>query len=410
MFNLLFLLMLIAVVVVGIILAVNPKYALVGRIILTLASVFVCVPVTFIAVLFSSLFSKSPLFYSLSFLALGVVVLAFLVCIIWRFVRKKAVLYTFTALTVLLVGAIGIRFGINSYIDSIPTISEGRSVIYDYRPNGVNSRVALLDGESTLRLEESEVPKMDGATALYPVYSAFARAVYPEAMLDSRTVACTTTSGAYESIIKGETDIIFVASPSKEQEALAVEKGVTLEFTPIGREAFVFFVNSKNPVKGLGLDDIRGIYTGEITKWSQLGVKGLGDIRAFQRDKNSGSQTTLERLIGDESLIPAPSENVIDGMGGIIEKTADYKNYKNSIGYSFRFYSTEMVKNDSIRLLKINGVAPTVETISDGSYPIASHFYAVTRSDASESTKRLVEWILSEQGQSLIEKTGYVGA
>ena len=68
------------------------------------------------------------------------------------------------------------------------------------------------------------------------------------------------------------------------------------------------------------------------------------------------------------------------------------------------------MKNDSIRLLEINGVAPTVETISDGSYPIASHFYAVTRSDASESTKRLVEWILSEQGQSLIEKTGYVGA
>lgn len=94
-------------------------------------------------------------------------------------------------------------------------------------------------------------------------------------------------------------------------------------------------------------------------------------------------------------------------MGGIIEKTADYKNYKNAIGYSFRFYTTEMVNNDNIKLLKINGVYPSEENIANGSYPVSSYFYAVTRSDASESTKKLLSWLCGPEAKELIKKTGY---
>ena len=111
-------------------------------------------------------------------------------------------------------------------------------------------------------------------------------------------------------------------------------------------------------------------------------------------------------MAGKELIEPERNE-LIDGMGGIIRRVADYKNYKNAIGYSFRFYSTEMVKNNQIKLLSINGVAPTLENIENGTYPIASYFYAVTRSDASENTKLLLEWILSAEGQSIIEKVGY---
>ncbi len=127
----------------------------------------------------------------------------------------------------------------------------------------------------------------------------------------------------------------------------------------------------------------------------------------FQRDKGSGSQSALERLMAGRELIKAPEEDVIDVMSGIITRTADYRNYKNAIGYSFRFYSTEMAGNEQIKLLSINGVAPTGENIENGTYPIASEFYAVTRTDAGENTIRLLEWIQGEQGQSLIEKTGY---
>ena len=111
--------------------------------------------------------------------------------------------------------------------------------------------------------------------------------------------------------------------------------------------------------------------------------------------------------MGKESLAEAPSERVIADMGGIIQKTADYKNYKNAIGYSFRFYSTEMVANNKIKLISIDGVYPSIENIENGTYPLASYFYAVTRSDAEGNTIKLLEWICGEQGQKIIEQTGY---
>ena len=60
-----------------------------------------------------------------------------------------------------------------------------------------------------------------------------------------------------------------------------------------------------------------------------------------------------------------------------------------------------------VKLLAINGVEPTIENIENGTYPLASSFYAVTRSDADENTRALVEWICGPQGQALVEKTGY---
>ena len=103
-----------------------------------------------------------------------------------------------------------------------------------------------------------------------------------------------------------------------------------------------------------------------------------------------------------------PKEDVVTGMGGIIEQTADYKNYKNSIGYSFRFYSTELVKNNQIKLLPLDGVAPTKENIENGTYPIASEFYAVTTQHSNPNCQALLEWICGRQGQWIIDETGYV--
>lgn len=284
----------------------------------------------------------------------------------------------------------------------------------DYLPFQEESPVAKLE-ESTLRFgEESALPRMDGATALYPVYAAFAQATYPETLADwgrwdvEHLVNCSTTSMAYRQLVDGNCDIIFVAGPSKEQEEYAKEQGVELVYTPIGREAFVFFVNPQNPIDGMTLEQIRGVYSGRITRWADLGAPGLGKILAFQRSEGSGSQTALERFVmGDTPLMPAEKETVMDGMGDIVEQVSNYKNHRNAIGYSFRFYCTGLMRDFDVKLLEIEGVAPTVENIENGSYPLASYFYAVTRSDADENTLRLLDWILSPQGQELVEKSGY---
>ena len=103
-------------------------------------------------------------------------------------------------------------------------------------------------------------------------------------------------------------------------------------------------------------------------------------------------------------------------MDGIIRQVANYRNYSNALGFSFRFYATEMVTDNQIRLLALNGVEPTKETIRDGTYPISSEFYAVTASPIGQPAPEeydaelsaFLDWILSEQGQKIIEKTGYV--
>ncbi len=300
----------------------------------------------------------------------------------------------------------------DNYIKSI-TLRE----YFDYRtyePFREDSLVQTLDKKTTLLFSRDDtLPRMDGATALYPVYAAFCQAVYPEpAEEDSAfywdTITCSTTTMAYRSIVDGSCDMIFVAGPSEEQEAYAAEKDVELVYTPIGREAFVFFTHPDNPIESLTLDQIRGIYSGEITCWDQLGVDGLGEILAYQRDEGSGSQTALERFVmRDTPLMPADREKTLDGMGDIIEQVSAYQNHRNAIGFSFRFYSTALMKGFDVKLLKINGVAPTMENIENGTYPLASSFYAVTRSDADENTLALLNWICGEQGQELIRKSGY---
>lgn len=122
---------------------------------------------------------------------------------------------------------------------------------------------------------------------------------------------------------------------------------------------------------------------------------------------NSGSQTALEKFIGNKPIMEPPNEIRVSGMGGIIEKTSDYKIYPNAIGYSFRFFATEMVQNGNIRLLEVNGVLPSKATIADQSYPLSSEFYVITAGSQNQNVPKLIDWILSDQGQALVEKTGY---
>ena len=107
-------------------------------------------------------------------------------------------------------------------------------------------------------------------------------------------------------------------------------------------------------------------------------------------------------------IMDPPTEDIASLMGTIIGQVSDYKNHNNAIGYTFRYYSSQMVNNNKIRLLAVNGVEPTVETIRSGEYPITNEFYAVTAGSDNPHVEAFLEWILSEEGQEIIEKTGYV--
>ena len=381
----------------------------------------------FFPVMFFGLMGAFPLYVTKAIGAVGVM-LYLMIVLIWSGLisaeGRKRLWYGMLAVVV----CAGTYVGLGAHKDSLASLedAEREKMLWKYEPFSDELLTMQPLRSDQLQLTENQVMgmKLDGATALYPVYAGFVQAVYPEGeyrRYDGTNedglglVTCTGTNDAYERLLTGETDMIFVAGPSDAQLARAAELGMELHMTPIGREAFVFFVNNENPVEGLTVEQVQGIYSGKITRWSEVGGRRQS-IRAFQRAEDSGSQTALQRLMGDLPLMEPKKEDRIAGMGGIIRQVASYRNYKNALGFSFRFYCTEMVANGDIRLLALNGVMPTKESIRDGSYPVSSSFYAVTSAPVGEPAPQstddtigaFINWILSEEGQQIVENSGYV--
>ena len=278
-----------------------------------------------------------------------------------------------------------------------------------YRPFDAFNQLKRLDETATVTFYDN-YPKLDGATAAYPVYSAMVQELY--AGLDEYTVEqyvnCSTTQDAYERLVRGEIDVFFGAQPSEEQLELAKANGVAFQLTPIAKEAFVFFVNSENPVNTLSIEQIQDIYQKNTTNWNSVGGNNE-KILPFQRPVNSGSQTIMLAMVMRNKPLPEPLwEEYSSLMGGMISDVAVYRNYSSAIGYSFRYYVIGMAPSDNIKLLGINGIDPSIENIRNGTYPFTIDVYAVTVGQISENTEKLLDWILSDQGQRFIETCGYV--
>ncbi len=319
----------------------------------------------------------------------------------WRYVKWWSV---FGAVVLI---ALVVDYGIVRYQDSITINVTPNIPVHEYLPFRDDSNIVKVDSQ-TLKLEE-DLPIVDGAAAVFPVYSAFVNAVYPNTTrLNDGVFEYNNTSSGYYYLGRKETDIFFGAYPSQEQIDEAKKLGTTFEYTQIGADAFVFFVHKDNPIESLTTQQVKGIYSGEITNWKEVGGNNER-IAAFQRNEGSGSQSTLKRFMGDTPIMEPPTEMVNDLMSGIIEQVADYKSKSGSIGFSFRYYLEGIIKNPDIKMIAIDGVQPTVENIENGIYPIVGPLYAVTYAENdNENVDKLIAWILSEEGQSIIERTGYV--
>lgn len=277
-----------------------------------------------------------------------------------------------------------------------------------YLPFEEGSDLPEIDASLTLT---GDLPVLDGAAALVPVYAAVIDSVYPQGCVTyeggsfssdnyygenfapDSVMQYNNTVRGYQAIVDGSTDILFCASPSQEQLDYALSMGVELKFVPIGLEGFVFFVNSQNPIENLSSSDIRKIYSCEYTNWSEVGGANRV-INPVTRLQGSGSQTVFEAFMGDTEIgIKSP----LAIAGG-------------SISFSFRYYMDGIVGNEGVKMISVDGVYPSSENIKNRSYPIITEFYAIYRSDnENENIPLLIDWLLSEEGQELIEKTGYVG-
>ena len=292
----------------------------------------------------------------------------------------------------------------NNFSDSpVPKMVDvGRYLPFDPRSD-------LPRTDTSFRLD-GELPVLDGAAALVPVYAAVINAVYPDGSVtyeggsfsddnyygenfasDSKMQYRNTVRG-FKALVDGGADLLFAASPSAEQRRYAEEQGAELIYVPIGLEAFVFFVNGRNPVSDLSAAQIRDIYGGAILNWKDAGGPNRV-INPVTRPEGSGSQSVMDAFMDGR---PAARKTPLALFGG-------------SIGYSFRFYLTDMVKDANIKMLSVNGVFPDTDNIRSGAYPVVTSFYAVYRADnPNKNVKKLTDWLLSPEGQALIEATGYV--
>jgi len=327
--------------------------------------------------------------------------------LIWLKKRKKFFIGWLIPAVIYFI-SLGVHYGLEKYDQSITINTAPNINVHEYLPFREDSKIVKIDSE-TLKLT-GDLPVIDGAAAFFPVYSAFVNAVYPETTeLYDGVFEYNNTPGGYQLLAEKGIDLFLGVYPSEEQKAYAEECDTTFVYTPVGTEAFVFFVHKDNPIDNLTTEQIKGIYSGEITNWKQVGGKNE-EIAAFQRNEGSGSQSMLQRFMGDTPIMEAPTEMVNTMMVGIIEQVSNYRSKSNSIGFSFRYYVEGIIQNPDIKVLSVDGVAPTAENIRNGSYPIVTPMYAVTyEENKNENVDLLLQWILSEEGQYIIEETGYVG-
>lgn len=256
-----------------------------------------------------------------------------------------------------------------------------------------------------------DYPRVDASLAIHPLVNAIAADFLG---VDESTLTYEYTTGrsseVYHNLIDGKVDVIFAAEISDEDRAYAQEQGVELNIIPATASAFVFIVNAENPVDGLTFTEIQDIYAGDITNWAQVGGEDA-PIIAYQRPTGSGSQTAMMSLVmKDRKIMEPPTKQLRMEMGELVDAIADYDNADTAIGYSYFYYVNTMYKRDTIKMLAVDGVEPSIKTIKSGEYPIYTNGFIVLRADQPEDSpaSRWVAAVLSERGSRLIESAGYV--
>ena len=257
--------------------------------------------------------------------------------------------------------------------------------------------------------EENALPTMDGSTSAIPLETGMKAALLDIPWVEaSMLVSHTKTHIAFQNLLDGTVDLILSVPISDEQQALADEQGVTLTFTPVAKEGFVFVVNADNPVDSLTSEQICAIYSGEITNWKELGGNDE-PIVPFQRNNDSGSQNYMTEFMGDVPLLTPESEYIIGAMGALLDSVSSFDNGAGAIGYSVYSYAAQMYADaNKIKLVAVDGVKPTKATMADDSYPLSSCTYIITTDSASEKTLEFVEWAISDEGQECVLDSGYL--
>ena len=290
----------------------------------------------------------------------------------------------------------------------------GTGDIWDFRkrfsPDTPGNALALPAAPPTLRLGEN-LPTLNGMEAARPLYAAAFQAVaclgedgrlLSEEIL-SRRVEQARLSSRMDS--PDSVDIFFGPPPSKYPLDELRAQGLTPDVWPVAHEALIFFVHKDNPVRSLSSEQLRRIYTGEITNWKEVGGRDER-ILPFQHEKNNENQRLLERLVlrGEEAAAPLRER----GLMGPSRAMARYRKRIGALGFGLRWYLDKWFPDGDVRPLAVDGVSPTDATLRDGSYPLSLPLCMLTCRPLSAEGRAFRDWLLGPEGRDLIRRAGYL--
>lgn len=254
-------------------------------------------------------------------------------------------------------------------------------------------------------------PRLNGSTAMVPLGQAIASVLLGETREEvADLIDFSRTTQSYRQLMNGMADLLISGAPPEAIYQEKEERGFQWELSLFAVDGLVFLVNADNPVDSLTVEQLRGIYSGKITNWREVGGNDV-EIVPFQRNEEAGSQTAMKKLVmGDVPLMEAPKEYVSGAMGDLVEVVASYNDSAAAIGYTVYYYAHDMKMAEGLKLLAVEGVEPSAETIRSREYPFINDSYVVIAAGLPDDSpaKVLYDWILSEEGQRLVAHEGYV--
>ena len=252
--------------------------------------------------------------------------------------------------------------------------------------------VASVTGCGTTSTEGGTVAT-DGSTSMEKVIGYLSEA-YMEENADVKVTYNPTGSGSgIQAVLEGRCDIGLSSRDLKDEEK------TDLVGTVVAIDGIAVIVNPENPVKDLCIEQIAALYKGEVTNWSEVGGTD-SPVVLIGREAASGTRDGFESITDTEDVCKYSQE--LTSTGDVVQTVASNPN---AIGYA----SVASVK-DTVKMIDVEGVTPTTESIQNGTYKVQRNFVFVTKKNAelSESTKAFFEFSTSEAADELIIKAGAV--
>ncbi|MHC1635634.1 MAG: substrate-binding domain-containing protein, partial [Candidatus Methanospirareceae archaeon] len=179
-----------------------------------------------------------------------------------------------------------------------------------------------------------------------------------------------------------------------------MEKYPDLKPVVIGKDSVAIVVHPSNEISELTMEQVSRIFAGEIKNWKEVGGKDA-EIRVITREEGSGTRETFEKYVMKPYKREITGEASVKLSNGEVRATVSKD--ENSIGYLSLGYV-----DPSVKALKIDGVEATIENVLSGDYPISRNLYLITKGEPSELEKVFIDFVLSEEGQRVVEDMGYI--